>query len=418
MANETTGVIHTTPTREAQADTIKEAIKLKASAIAIGNGGSSVGVALRNAGYPVFFANTSFRDLDASVVPNSENAFLFEDVNKQSRGAGRDRSIAKEIYKAWSAEGGMFKQELFTTMLRESDIIFVIASTAGGTGSGLAPTIAYQVAVKFPNKIVIPIAILPRDAESVKSQYNTIDYFNEIDSLNKSGQASFSYMAYDLQNLSYMTADESYKKVASDVVDAVGVITGSMSEITKHGMIDERDMLTIISTPGLMTIVTDKQIDLNDVDAKGLQSMMADKIKKGSTCQIQKDKICKYYGSFIKIQEESHDDVVKNDYGTLNEVTGKPLDIFVNYATTDGSFASYGMIISGQSLPFDRINRCADVVKAYQENLKQKEYSLNQDMAKIKELSKNAQRSKLMGCASNAVTEDINAGDDIPDFLA
>lgn len=409
------GVKNATPTKEAVAESIKDAIKLKAAAIAIGNGGSSVGVYLRNAGFPVVFANTSFRDLDSSIVPNSENAFLIEDANAQSRGAGRDRSIAKEIYKGWAAKGGMFQYPFFTDMIRNNDIIFVISSTAGGTGSGLAPTVAFQVATKFPNKIVIPIGILPRDTESVKSQYNTIDYFNEIDNLNKSGQVSMSYMAYDLNNLADMTADDSYRKVAEDITEAVGVITGDMSELTKHGMIDERDMLTIISTPGLMSIITEKKIDLNKVESKGIQSLMVNKLKNGTTVHMQRDKVCKYYGVFLKIQEETDDDVVKNDYTTLNELTGKPLDIFINYAVTTGAFSQYGVIISGQSLPFDRINRCADIVKEYSENIKKKEYDLAQDMKKLKELSNNDQRSKLMGCAASG--EDLSAGNDIPDFL-
>ena len=50
MANENiVGVVNTTQTRAEQSASIKEAIKLKAGVVAIGNGGSSVGVYLRNA---------------------------------------------------------------------------------------------------------------------------------------------------------------------------------------------------------------------------------------------------------------------------------------------------------------------------------------------------------------------------------
>ena len=418
MANENiVGVVNTTQTRAEQSASIKEAIKLKAGVVAIGNGGSSVGVYLRNAGYPVSFANTSFKDLDTAIVPDDQDAYLIEDMNAQSRGAGRDRSIAKEIYKSWNQTGGIFKSERFDSLMRENDIIFVIASTAGGTGSGLAPTLSYQISKKYPDKVVIPVAILPRDTESIKSQYNTIDYFNELDSINKAGDVSLSYMVYDLNNLSHMSADESYKQIATDIVAAINVICGSMSEITKHGMIDERDMLTIISAPGLMTIVSDPKIDLNKVGSNGIQHMMLDKLNGSSVCQIQRDKICRYYGVFLKIQEESEDDVVKNDYTTMTNVTGKPLDIFVNYATTEGSFSSYGMIISGQSLPFDRINRCADMVKEYQENQRAKEYDLSTDMQSLRGLTKNSQHNKLMGCASKARTDAIVEGDTLPDFL-
>ena len=112
MANENVvGVINTTQTRAEQSASIKESIKLKAGIVAIGNGGSSVGVYLRNAGYPVSFANTSFKDLDTAIVPDDQDAYLIEDLNAQSRGAGRDRSIAKEIYKSWNQTGGIFKSE-------------------------------------------------------------------------------------------------------------------------------------------------------------------------------------------------------------------------------------------------------------------------------------------------------------------
>ena len=101
----------------------------------------------------------------------------------------------------------------------------------------------------------------------------------------------------------------------------------------------------------------------------------------------------------------------------MTNVTGKPLDIFVNYATTEGSFSSYGMIISGQSLPFDRINRCADMVREYQANQKAKEYDLSTDMQSLRGLTKNSQHNKLMGCASKARTDAIVEGDTLPDFL-
>ena len=418
MTNENAvGVVNTTQTRAEQSASIKEAIKLKAGVVAIGNGGSSVGVYLRNAGYRVIFANTSFKDLDTAIVPDDQDAYLIEDANEQSRGAGRDRDTAKEIYKSWNQTGGIFKSERFDSLMRESDIIFVIASTAGGTGSGLAPTLSYQIAKKYPAKIVIPVAILPRDTESIKAKGNTAEYFHEIASLNKSGEVSFPVISHDLNELKHLSAAESYRQVAQDIVTDVNVICGSLSEITKHGMIDERDMLTIISAPGLMTIVSDPKIDLNKVGSKGIQQMMLDKIKNSSVCQMQRDKICKYYGIFLKIQEESDDDVVKNDYTTLTNVTGTPLDIFVNYATTEGSFSSYGLIVSGQSLPFDRINACTEEVRAYQENLKAKDYDFSADIAALKGLSKNPQHNKLMGCASKARTDAIVEGDTLPDFL-
>lgn len=365
------GIVKAGETRGEVNKRIENDAKLNVGIIAVGNGGGSVGRALHDKGFEVQFINTSVKDMDSEVIPDNCQAWLIDDASGKARGAGRNRGTMLNIYDAWNKDT-LFKNSVFDNFILSKDIIFVVATTAGGTGSGLTPTLVDNIMTTYPGKAIIPIGILPRLSESVRCHLNTEQFFDEINMLVE--ENSISYMAFDLEKYADKSIDDGYKAVAKDIVESVSVISGSMAAITRHGMIDERDLLTIITAPGMMNVYSGHDVELTTIEEKGVQNLILEAIKNTSAVQIQKDKMVEYFGLYVNMQAESSDPVVRGDYSILENALGKPLDTFVNYATNDSSYSEFGLIVSGLSVPIDRLNLS---VKEAEKHARRKTKELN-----------------------------------------
>ena len=387
-------------------------VALKVCAICIGNGGGQAGVELHKNGVETILINSSARDLDNTVVPQGVNSYIIEDRASLGRGAGRNREIAKKLYQEWDQSQKLLSSPEFTTFVGDKDVVFVIASTAGGTGSGIAPTIAFQLSAKYPSKNIILIGILPRLSESINSQQNAVQFFSEVELINKS--KNIPYMVFDLEKYTADNIEESYAKVASDIVGAVKTIRGDYAIMTKYGMIDERNMLTIVSCKGMISAFSAEGIKMSEVSDNGIQKIITSRIAKSSVVDPQRDKLSKYYGIFLEVDDNIDDPVKKADYSELFTSLGEPFEIFVNYGITDQPTAKFGMIVSGQSMPYDRLNRCIERIRAYEDSIKERSYSIADNAKEFASYAKNPQVEKILGSASDEVNQEA---EELPDFL-
>ena len=167
MSQEEKGIVKSGETRGDVNRRIEKDAKINVGIIAVGNGGGSVGRALFDAGFEVQFINSSVKDMDSEVIPDNCQAWLIDDMSGKARGAGRNRGTMLSIYDAWNKDT-LFKNNVFDNFILSKDIIFVVATTAGGTGSGLTPTLVDNIMTTYPGKAVIPVGILPRLSESVR----------------------------------------------------------------------------------------------------------------------------------------------------------------------------------------------------------------------------------------------------------
>ena len=388
-------------------------VALNVGAICIGNGGGQSGVKLHENGVETIVINSSARDLDNTIVPAGIRSFIIEDSNDLGRGAGRNREIAKKLFSDWSQNKKLLANEFFERFVASKDIIFVVSSTAGGTGSGVSPTLAYLLAKKYPNKVIILVAIMPRLSESINSQQNTIQYFNEVETINGSG-VNIPYMPFDLEKLKDMDIQEAYAKIANDICDAIKIFRGDMTIQTPYGMIDERNMLTIATCPGMISVYTDSTVKMTDIENLGIQTMIANGMKKSSACDMQRDKISKYMGLFLEVDDAIEDPVKKADYSNLFGVIGEPFEIFVNYGITDKPTGKYGLVVSGQSMPYDRLKLCIDRVSEFEESQRQKSYSIADSANLFSHYANNSNIGKILGSANDSTAAEET---EVPDFL-
>ena len=370
---------------------ITELTKLKLGYVGVGNAGCQVGIKIATKGIETFLVNTSFKDLRNEVIPNGMPSYLIEDVYGKSRGAGRSRDFAKNLFE----KSAIMDEPTFDNFLKDKDIIIVGAAASGGTGSGISPSLCYMISEKYPNKDVMMLELLPRKNESINSQFNTADCMEECRQLN------VPYLVYDLDK-SEDTAEATYINVANLIADHIGILAGDMASMSEYGMIDERDLLTVAVEPGLM-LVGKK----TDIKPEGLQKEIINTIKSSMTVDPQKDKFVKYFALFLEVPEEVADSLKTNNFDELKEEYGEPWDIFVNYTIVDKSTASFGFIASGMSYPNDRLAYCTEAVKAYNAKRKSREYDRSQEVESVSHLSLNSNINKLAGSSDTKVAEGV-----------
>lgn len=205
--------------------------KNKVSWIGLGQGGSNIVLeAERRYNYNCMYLNTSKEDL-ASL-----NGVKYPIHIPNGIGAAKDR---KAVIKLMSES----IDEVVTKInnLVTGDIVFVVFSTGGGTGSGSSSFICKYLSQI--GKIVIPVAILPNDKESAKSAENSYNCLAELSQIDGIGGT------FLLDNSKVEDKFVINNKFVADI-DALLSINHS----SQYGNIDEAEIRTILSCPGISVI--------------------------------------------------------------------------------------------------------------------------------------------------------------------
>ena len=356
---------------------------LQISLIGVGNAGNQLLNEAIKHDIEVFAINSSYADLNNSVVDKSIKSFI---IGKEARGAGKNRKVALSFMKDNGMEL-MTEVPAFTEMCERSDVIIVAGSTAGGTGSGVCPSLVRLLKYQYPAKIIIYYGILPRLTDSVKAQENSIGCLSEI------AEQNVPYILADLDYYQGVPNDAAYRDIQLHMVDCINVIRGKYLNKSSYGMIDENDMRTVIAEPGYMSIYNLNKVSQSQLDTESMQQMMVKKIKKSPAAEIMRDGTVKQMAAIINMPDDMTDSSKSSDYEELIKYIGRPLTIFENYAITNGTTGQMVIILSGQTTPYNRISRMSDIVTEHAEKLN-----------KMKKLD-----------LGNLVNSDLK--EEIPDFL-
>ena len=365
---------------------------LKIGVLGIGNAGNQVAaLAKKMKSIPSIALNASEKDVDA--IKTDINGIVFG--NRE--GCGKDRTLAKTFVKTNIKD--LLGRDVFINFMNEVDIVFVTNSTGGGSGSGMAPIItdilrsyyAHQKTDEKP-KMFINIGILPTLGESVGAQRNTVEYLKEMVDLGGS------YMLFDNDAQSGKSPAEMMKKINSDIVNMLSVIRGDRSHATPYGMIDDKDMTKIISQPGLIFMNILEDIYEEKLPANGsIEDLLIDNINKNSCMsKIDRDKIVKRMGFIANLSPEMHK-YFNEDLPKVRETFGEPIEDFKHFAeNTEGDeLNSLVLLMSGLSIPDNRIKTIIHRIEAVEEALKKQKQSslLDSAMEKASEFSGTTENS-------------------------
>lgn len=329
-------------------ETLSSTTSIKVGVIGVGNAGGQVAMRAHKAGYNTLVINTSVKDLDDAILGPTIPAIKIGD----GRGSGKTRENAMALLNERGNEGikEMMTNPYFKGVADESDIVFVIFSTGGGTGSGIGPYISNLIRRAYKNKLVIAYGILPKVAESVLAQANTIACVDEM------AQPANTYMLADLDYYGDLPMETAYDRIADHIVETMNVIRGDYFRMSAAGMADERDLLTCISNPGYLAIHAMHDLVEGNMDGLTLQGKLIESMKNSPACRMQHDLRIMMNLIIANVPEQFHDPLKHGDYSELNAYVGEPKATFSNYAVDPELFTAEVISIStGLTLPMDRI---------------------------------------------------------------
>lgn len=208
--------------------------KSKILLVALGQGAGNIvdGLLGKNKSYNGLFFNSSLFDIKPLKNANiDKNVYLYPGTD----GSGRDRNKSKEMIKDNANAIG--------TLLRkypQTEVMVVFTSMAGGTGSGAIKTFIQIASAAIPSTKINVVAILPSLTEDQLSFKNTIECWNDINSV------------IDLiSDIKFVDNNKrnTYKEINNEVVDSLDLAYNLMGTHI-DGTIDRKDSFRINTADG------------------------------------------------------------------------------------------------------------------------------------------------------------------------
>lgn len=202
--------------------------------VSLGQGAGNIvdGLLSRNSRYNGLFLNSSLFDIRPLKNADIEkNVYVYPGTD----GSGRDRNKSKDMIRDNANAIG--------TLLRKYSItetVVVFTTMAGGTGSGAIKTFIQIVKKALPNAKVNVVAILPSLKEDELAFKNTIECWNEINSI------------MDLINdVKFVDNNKrnTYKEINNEVIESLDLAYNIMG-IHIDGNIDTEDSFRINTAEG------------------------------------------------------------------------------------------------------------------------------------------------------------------------
>ena len=335
---------------------------LNVGVIGIGNAGSQVAaLAMKKLGVSVLAINSSEKDLQ--TLPSQVPYKLIGDA----RGAGKERSAAKRFLKESIMEI-MNDKEL--SNLFDVDVLFVVSSTGGGTGSGTAIILSNIMSEYLSKTKVISVGILPTLKEALSTQLNSIEYMQELyDTL---GDAT--YMLYDNDKLSKLPSTTMMQAINEAIVNDIDVIRGTYQLPTRFSSIDEKDMSNIISTKGRIAIASLRDIKEKDIDEISIEELIVREFKTNSQCELQRDKIVHRTGVIANLSDRINEKF-DSHIPAVQEFIGAPVEEFEHVSINEDRHLPNNifLIAAGLTQVNDRIRKINDRIEEINDMQKQRE---------------------------------------------
>ena len=371
---------------------------LEVGIIGLGNTGNQVAaLAKEKLGIPVVAINSSEKDLE--TVPNNIPKKLISDKDGLSAGAGKDRNLAKSYLK--DSITNLLKDQEMIDMISPLDVVFVVSSTGGGTGSGTAPLLANILEATFADTKVIMIGVLPVNNEALSAHVNTLEYLNELYKV----MENQTYMLYDNDKCSGMPSYKLLEKVNNEIVKDIDVLRCTYNFTTKLDSIDDRDAKRLISFPGRIVVSRVEDFKEKDTDNMSIEDMLIDNIKKNCHVDAQRDKKIMASGIITNLSQALTEEF-DNNIPKVRDFTGDPIHAFNHiYVNDDRKMPNnVYLIMSGLTPVNDKINLISDRI----EEIEARQKTLEADDA-LSAVELNALSSKISDKTktSDATTVDL-----------
>lgn len=291
-------------------------MKNKIGFIGIGQGGGNIAQLLDKSGYKTFVINTSKEDLDTlnikekHLIPNSE-------------GCNHNRSKAIEYTKKHYKE---LLEKILNIFIRH-EIIYLVFSSGGGTGSGIGVILAELMAKKMKNKTIGVVCILPSNKEMPKIQVNAYQCFTELSQIKELGGV----FILDNNKDDKLSINKRFVELFNDLVNI-------NRHISVKGNIDNAEIKELLRVRGC--IVVSKTDSIGKI-VRSLDNSIFP--------EIEKDKNIVYLAMSL-IDEVNIEDITKE--------LGIPYDMYINYNNNGQNI----IVASGLSFFSSRLDSIKEII--------------------------------------------------------
>lgn len=340
---------------------------LKVGIIGLGNTGNQVAsLAFEKLHIPVIAVNSSEKDLEtiSAAIPKK----LISDAKGQSQGAGKNRQLAKKYLK--DTIMSFLSSDDIQSFICDLDILFIISSTGGGTGSGTSLIMTNIISSMFPDVHVITVGVLPVMNEALSAHVNTLEYLNEL----YGTLENQTYMLYDNDRYSNMPSYKMMEYVNNEIVNDIDVLRCTYNYTTKYDSIDEQDALRLTSFSGRILIARLEDIKERDLDSATIEDLLIKKIKNCSHVEMQRDQKVEATGLIVNLSDAVSSEF-DNHLPKVREFIGDPNHDFNHiYINDDRKMPNnVFLIMSGLSVINDRITKTSDRIEEIEEKQKIRE---------------------------------------------
>ena len=307
--------------------------------LGIGAFGGNATRPFESAGYPCIVANSSTEDL--KQLKNAANKLHFNGGNGCHKDRKKSKGLLKENVEALISEVKAKMPEITT--------LFIFASSAGGTGSGMLAASA-KVLRNALGINVCPVTALPSKSEQFKAYANTVELFQELEKLQDTGAT------FVLDNSKHKDKLKINEIFFSHLNALLTNENGS-----ERGCVDRGEVNELLRTKG-MAIISMLGQDNSDTE-KLLASIKTNNVY----APPEQDRVIRYFclmGSGGSISTEQ----VYSDLGT-------PVDEFIGTGAP-----STVCMVTGLSFPKGRLNEIRKTAQASSEIIKRNMESANDSL--------------------------------------
>lgn len=293
----------------------------------------------------VLLINSTLRD-----VPDNYRSLAIK-FSDTIGGCGKERDLSKNLCLTSIKNGTLNTIDTFIT--EEDELVILVGSTEGGTGSGSNIVLAKYIS-KVLGKAVHCFAFTGFE-EDGRGLQNTVEYFQDLQE---------DYVIQTISNKKFLAEannnklkaeklanDEFVKRVA--VIAAIGIVDAEQN-------IDETDMYKVSTTPGYMTIGRASIEKIKNVEQ--FNKILTDLIDNDKSVDIN-EKSQKRLAIFINAKEETRD-YIDYSYGAIKSKLGVPYELFqhIQYEPEQEEYIAF--ISSGMKMPMDEVK---EVYEKYKE---------------------------------------------------
>lgn len=315
-------------------------MKMNASVIGVGAGGGNIAHLMS---YYDGYATAAFNTTQADMVDlNVDHKVVIKDVN----GSGKDRAFSasefKRSYKSFFEHDGIKD-------IVKNDLIFVVGTGGGGTGTIISVMTAAYLKSEYPNKTIFSIGILGSITEDLVSHRNMRELISDLEN-----KLNVPYLLFDNNRVKNKVGDEVYNKVNQDVVDAIRVLSKDFFVENSRSNIDGRDYARLTSYKGLTSVITIPKLNIS-VSEENINFDERITAAVETSTNIMTD-TPEAYGFFMNADPEVYSSIDTTFNDVQLKFAGMPSSglVFRHLQNNTGEGPEFAMIMTGMSAPVRR----------------------------------------------------------------